>query len=119
MVEVVPLTKLNRKFRRKYRVGTLAIYGAEELAKKVRENWEAGDKDEWARSYREGVENPDWDTGETLLAEWYKELERYSAELSREVAKVYAKIRASYLSKKKGVIKRSVEVGKVVEVVAR
>ena len=105
MPEVVDLSKLNRKFRRKYGIGTLAFYGPKELARKVRENWEAGDKEKWVEEYRSGINNPDWDTGEKLLEEWYKALEAYSDELSREVSKVYAKIKARYLGAKKSILR--------------
>lgn len=121
MPEVVDLSKINRKLRRKYGVGTLAFYGAEELAKKVRENWEAGDKDKWVEEYKSGINNPDWETGEKLLKEWYEALEAYSDELSKKVSEVYAKIKAKYLGAKKSILREAKReaLGRVAVAIAR
>jgi len=94
----VSLTRINKKLRKKYGVGTLTIYGKQDLAAMVRKAWEEGDKGQWARNYEAGCKNANWDVGEKLLAEWYGILERYSDELSREVSKVYAKMKADFLS---------------------
>ena len=124
MPEVVSLTKLNRKLRRKYGVGTLTIYGRRDLAAMVRGAWEDGDKRQWARNYEVGCNNANWDIGEKLLAEWYGILERYSDELSREVSKIYAKMKADFLSAKKRVLREHKEevkanvLGKVAEALA-
>ena len=121
----VSLSKLNRKLRKKYGVGTLAIYGRQDLARMVRNAWEDGDKGQWARNYEAGCNNANWDVGEKLLAEWYGILEKYSDELSREVSKIYAKMKADFLSAKKRVLREHKEevkaevLGKVVEVLAK
>ena len=109
----VSLTKINRKLRRKYGVGTLTIYGRQNLAAMVRGAWEDGDKREWARNYETGCENANWDIGEKLLAEWYGVLEKYSEELSREISKIYAKMKADYLKAKKKVLRENREVIRV------
>ena len=120
----VSLTRFNRKLRRKYGVGTLTVCGKQDLARMVRDQWEKGDKRKWGDNYIKGCEKANWDIGEKLLAEWYGILEKYSDELSREVSKIYAKMKADFHSIKKRVLREHKEevkakvLGKVAEALA-
>lgn len=99
------LVKISRKLRRKFRVGKIALIGAEQTAKDVVGRWRelrATKLSEWTKSYETGIKEADTTLMESNLSQWYNVLKTVVApELKRVIPEVYARAKGEYLVKKK------------------